>query len=330
MPDMEIAGALRRIKSDIQIQFASYATGAATLRKAGYDVCDLLLDENPTFVDSLLACHSAVKSNCPNIIIAHEEFGAITAAKIVGIPSLFLSAWLPYVNTIGADAIRHAQALIVVENPGIFQIPPGVFGRVHYVGPVIRKMKYSVENRKFLREEMKLPNEAAVILVVSGGWATEERAPFLDLVLSAFIALPQIEKHLIWVATADFDSVNKKLAGIRGVQVLSFQDPIERLLAIADVVLTKGTRGITMDAAAVGVPSVSLSAGQNPIDDEIVPRIHSNIALRMSAVNPEILTGYLQHVISSGVNEPLSQSGEGAELAAKAILTEIDAMRTVH
>lgn len=147
--------------------------------------------------------------------------------------------------------------------------------------------------------------------------------------LSAFLRLPFASKRLFWVSAKDHDLLGQRFAGITGVELLPYCDPIERLLAAADVVVTKGTRGITLDAAAVGVPSISLSPGQNPIDDTLVPRMRSNLALNARAVDGEVLLHYLVSLAQEGPPQPPKPpAGPSAlEKAAAALLAEIRRLR---
>jgi hypothetical protein len=52
-PDIEVACELARTPPDLQIQFASYATGGATLRAAELPVIDMGLDDDTPFLEGL-------------------------------------------------------------------------------------------------------------------------------------------------------------------------------------------------------------------------------------------------------------------------------------
>jgi hypothetical protein len=111
-------------------------------------------------------------------------------------------------------------------------------------------------------------------------------------------------------------------AALGRVKIVPFADPIERFLAAADVVITKGTRGITHDAASVGVPSISLSHGHNPIDDLLIPRITNNRALNTRAVTPEILRDYILQRARHHATSPL-ETDENVPSALEQVAEQI-------
>jgi hypothetical protein len=323
---MAIADEIQAAGDDISLQFASYATGAQTFRAANRPVHDLQLPETNGYLPTLLKAHELIERLRPSVVAAHEEFAALVAAYQLGVPSIFLSAWLPGSGGINSESLAYASSIIVLENPGIFALPSGITAKPIHVGPIVRKMRYSLDDRASLRAAMKIPRDSCVIAVVPGGAATEESSPIADTVLSAFLQLPQPTKNLFWISNNDFEQMTLRFRNIAGVQAVRFVDPIEQLLVAADVIITKGTRGITLDASALGVPSISLSHGFNPIDDLLVPRIRSNIALNARAVDGDVLLNYLQMVMSrrpnhlSGGKPP---APDGARFAAEVFRTEV-------
>jgi hypothetical protein len=307
IPDMAIADALRARSPTTEIRFASYSTGLATLRAADRPALDLGLPEANPFVATLLACSEAIQRESPDVVLAHEEFAAVVAARLAGVPNAFLSAWLPPDRTIHAEALAHADAIILLENPGFFPVPASLRVRPVYAGPVLRPMSYTVRDRAALREHWGWNRETFAVAVVPGGASPDAQAPMADLVLSAFHQLPQAEKRLVWVASGDYDRMAARLDGQRDVSVQKFVNPIEKLLGACDLVVTKGTRGITLDAAAVGIPSLSISHGQNPVDDVLVPRMRTNVALVAGALDPDILASYMQVVAAAPRPAPAEQ-----------------------
>jgi UDP-N-acetylglucosamine:LPS N-acetylglucosamine transferase len=326
IPDMAIIAELRKADPGMGISIASYATGLRTFRAAGHQVIDLGLPENNGFIETQSICYKLIIREKPDIVVAHEEFAALTAAALAGVPSIFISAWLPQSKSIAAEALVLAGSIVVIEHPGVFAVPPGVGAPVHHVGPIIRKMKFTVQDRSALRQQLGLAPHALAILVVSGGWAMEERAPIVETILAAFQLLPDANKRLIWLAGRDSPALRQRMNNAPGIAIMDFYDPIEQLIAPCDVVITKGTRGITLDAAAVGVPTISLSSGLNPIDDTLVPRIRNNTALNARAVTGPILADYIEKLKAAPPAEfatSMTVASNGATLAAKTIYAEV-------
>jgi UDP-N-acetylglucosamine:LPS N-acetylglucosamine transferase len=321
IPDMEIVSELGLLDSSIRVQFVSYSTGAETFKNRGIPVIDMELPENNMFLSTQEKAFRLITEIKPQVVVAHEEFAALSAAKLANVPTVYVSAWLPAMGTIQFESLLATSGVLVTENPGVFPMPVSMRGRIAYTGPIFRKLKYTWFDRSRLRTELGITADALAILVVQGGWTSEERAPIVDTVISAFLGLREQPKHLFWLAGRDAGKISLRTKGLEGVEVLSFVDPVERIMAACDVVITKGTHGITLDAASAGVPSISLSPGLNPIDDVLVPRIRNNIALNAVAVDEVILRKYIETVVVSSTDVLPAAGGMGnAKVAAKHLL----------
>jgi predicted glycosyltransferase len=205
------------------------------------------------------------------------------------VPSIFRTDWFVSDTTILMQPLAYSDSILFLENRGVFDEPSYAGGKVQYMGPLMRKMSYTREDRSRAREELDLSKEGLVIACLPGGWATEARAPIADLMLSAFNQLLQTDKKLFWIAGCDTDSLIKKTKDRDDVVVMEQLWPIEQLLVASDAVITKGNRGTIMEAAYLGIPSVSLSHGLNSVEEFLVPRIGSNHALRVKGLTPEHL-----------------------------------------
>ncbi|MEX2304117.1 MAG: hypothetical protein WD733_24440 [Bryobacterales bacterium] len=216
----------------------------------------------------------------PSLVVSHEEFAALPAAKIFGVPTVFLTDWfVDDPDRLIMRSLLYADEIVFLEREGWFEPPAYVKDRVHYVGPIVRPMEYSRQDRARAREELGLPAEATVLSVIPGAWATEARTPLWEALVAAFDSLDAAGKHLVWNAGEDFAELTGRLGSRGGITVMRSCDPIERLIAASDLGITKGNRGSTLDLYYLGVPSVSISFRANPVDDHMVPQIASNRAL---------------------------------------------------
>jgi hypothetical protein len=118
-------------------------------------------------------------------------------------------------------------------------------------------------------------------------------------IVSAFLALPDNDKRLLWVSPKDFGHLSNRLKGIPGIQFFDFVDPIERLYVVSDVVITKGTQAVTLECDNLGIPTISLMPGTNPIDELLTPRVKSTLSLNARAVDASTLLYYLQQIFRS-------------------------------
>jgi UDP-N-acetylglucosamine:LPS N-acetylglucosamine transferase len=290
--------ALEEMAPELAITFASYATGAEALREMGRVFVDLKLPEDNPFFETLLISSEVIKSIDPDIVIAHEEFSAVPASKVNGKPVIFVSAWLPGGSNPLAEAIACADSLVVLEEPGIFVPPTGTKERVKYVGPFWRRMNYAAGDRSRARREMSLSDEQIVVTVVPGAFATEKKAPIAVLVRDAFARLAA-PKQLFWCAGPDAAEISAIFGYSRDIAVLGKVPKVDQLIVASDVVITKCTRGATMDAVSLGVPTISLSYGLNPMDDLLVSRVPSNVPLNARAVDGAIVAMYIERVLNA-------------------------------
>jgi len=133
--------------------------------------------------------------------------------------------------------------------------------------------------------------------------------------------LKQFEKGLVWIAGRDVETLSQRLGGLDDVTVLEQHTPIEELMVASDVVVTKANRG-TIDAASLGLPSVSLSYGTNPIDEAIIPRIRSNVAIDARGIDGAFLAKIIADIVL-GPGKRIEPSDEyrsgGAEAVAQAL-----------
>jgi hypothetical protein len=322
LPDLAISRHLAKALPASPISFASYSTGFRVLSEAGVSVTDLGLPENNAFVATLDRAQRLIRELNPTVVISHEEFAAVVAARMNDVPSAFISAWLPQPNTMQAEALTCASSIIVLERPGLFLPLPGVSAKPKYTGRMLRDLCCKSSDREQLRTQLGIEQDEEFLLVISGGWANEQRAPIADTVISSYLKLARSRKRLRWLAGSDAPALRQRLTGIPGVEVSDYYDPVEHLIAVADIVISKGTRGTTLDANALGTPSISLSHGLNPVDDLLVPRISSNLALRAPAVDADVLCEEILKRLD-GDRPPPGTEGVNAREVSAAILEEL-------
>jgi UDP-N-acetylglucosamine:LPS N-acetylglucosamine transferase len=302
VPDVALVEDLIKARHDLNLSFVSYSTGGSTIQDLGHDFIDLGLPEENAFVETLLRSTRLINSEKPDLIVSHEEFAALPAAKGLGVPAVFLSDWLPTGRGILIDCLTCADEVIFLDEAGYFDVPDVVKDKIYYVGPVLRAFNTAPSNKAVIRAEFGISGEAKVILVMPGGASisTEDKAPICDLVLDAFDLLPFPSKYLIWVVNgADFDRLNQRTKGRTDIISRRPHTDIERTMIASDVAITKASRMTCLELHALGIPSISISYGLNPIDDYRVPRIRSNRALRASALTSRLLCYHLETILTA-------------------------------
>jgi UDP-N-acetylglucosamine:LPS N-acetylglucosamine transferase len=328
IPDLSIAEELGRQAPDLDLKFASYSTGGETLREAGHEIIDLKLPDLAPHHPALIRASQAIINARPDVVVSHEEFPALPAAKIFGLPTAFIVDFFPTAD-IWQDCLRYADRIIFIERQGIFAEPEEAKGKIRYVGPVLRPLAIEPGDRAQMRQKFGVSAKAVVVSVIPGAWATEQRAPIFDLVVPAFEALPFAEKRLIWVAGSDQAEISRRLDAREGarrdVVVLAQCSPVEKLMLASDLCITKANRGTTIDVARLGVPSLSLSFGLNRLDEAITTRIHSNLTLDVNGIDSRFLAGAIQTVLAAAQVAPFPPSAQYRESSAALAAAEISA-----
>lgn len=96
----------------------------------------------------------------------------------------------------------------------------------------------------------------------------------------------------------------------------------------SDVVITKGTRKTLYQVAALGAPSVSISAGLNWPDDVVAAHIPLNTLVFRDTLSPDRLAELIREKISQGwLGEKSLPQWHGVTAAAEIIAGEVDALR---
>ena len=324
MPDMAIARELLQMSPGLDIRFASYSGGAETFRSCGYEVIDLHMPDEPPMLTAIVQESRIVRHLQPRLVISHEELAALPASQVFDVPCLFITDFFQDPNPFLTSAMQCAREIIFIAERGIFTEPPFMGDAVRYVGPAIRRFHYGRQDRARARQELGIPAEAAVALCQPGGYS-ESHVPVADLVVAAWNALPHASKRLIWIAWRDYDSLRERFAGQPDIQVLKEDWAIDRLMAASDLLITKGNRTTVCEAAFLGLPSISISAGVNWPDDVAIARVRSNSALRAGSLKAEGLAQLMAERIAGGwTPEGELPQWDGLSGAVRAIASHVE------
>ena len=266
IPDMEIVKEMTKAHEDVNVRFVSYGTGARTIERYGFPLIDVGLPDQASHTAMTVIAGRLIASLDPDLVVSHEEFAVLPAAKIFSKRTICITDWFVEPEQLSMACLGYADKILFIDEPGIFEEPPCVQGRVEYVGPVLREFQYGPEDRDRARSELNIPPDAFVVAVLPGSW-TEEKVPIFDPVMEAYDALDRPSKFLIWVAGSDKQMIGDRLAGRQDVLVLEFDPAIERVMVAAQVAVTKSTRKVGSELEALGVPNVALQTGLNRIDD---------------------------------------------------------------
>ena len=149
-----------------------------------------------------------------------------------------------------------------------------------------------------------------------------------DLLLAAWDALPYSSKRLMWLAGRDYESLRARFAGRPDILVLKEDWAIDRLMAASDLAITKGNRTTVSEAASLGLPTITISAGANWPDDVAVARIRSNTALRLGGVKaPDLARLMVERIRGGWTPEAELPRWDGLTGAVRAIARHVENIR---
>jgi UDP-N-acetylglucosamine:LPS N-acetylglucosamine transferase len=293
VPDLEIARALEQLTPDAQVHFVSYGTGARTLEEFGRSVVDLELPDLGSITDATVLSGKLIGWLEPDLVVSHEEFPALPAAKIFGRRTVAILDFFSGPESLAMQSLRCADRILFTDRRGCYPEPPFLKGRVRYTGPVLRRFTYTRKDRGRARRELGIAADALVVAVFPGSW-TEAMAPIARPVWRAFASLPK-PKHLIWLAGSDAASLPPR----PDVTVIEREWQIERLMVAADVAITKSSRKTMLELETLGIPAIHLSSGRNPVDDARSAEIAGHRTAAAREVSGKCLAGLIRELAAT-------------------------------
>jgi hypothetical protein len=287
--DLELMDTLQRELPDLDVRFVSYAEGARQIADSKRPLIDLGLPAQNSYVETSVLAGRLIGWLQPDFVIAHEEFAVMPSAKIFDKPTLFLTDWFTTPDKLTMAALRLADHILFLDEAGIYEEPATVEGRVTYCGPYLRELRHNRADKYRLREQLQLPPNATVLGVFPGSWR-EAQTPLADV-------------YVVWIAGDDVDLLREKFAMKPRFLVREYEDPIDAWMAASDLAITKCNRKSAFELLRLGVPSVAVSWGFNPIDDAWVRRHEQICWLSAASLTPADLASYLQCAAALGPGE---------------------------
>ena len=300
---MAIQERFAALRLGVEMRFVSYGTGAETLREHGRRVLDLhLLDCPDPYAVKRRLPRVFQQAPRPSLVVAHEEFDVPLAARQRGLPCVVVTDWfLDDPQDWRMESLKHAAEVLFLDEPSGSFVPPAYVKRkVHYLGPVLRALRYRRSDRLRARKEAGFPPDALIVsLFIQPGRRSESVAPLAGMLQGAFDALEAPGPRLL-ISDRDGDS------------------EFDRMMTASDLAITKGNRNIVLELAAMGVPVISVSHGLNLIDDLRTAALPNNRTVPYADLHPAGLAQMMREMIAKGTAGEIQpvQFLDGATLAA--------------
>ncbi|MDZ7637826.1 MAG: hypothetical protein U5J83_06190 [Bryobacterales bacterium] len=299
MLDLEIVAALQREIPQLDVRFVSYAEGARAITDSGSPIIDLGLPAQNSYVETSVLAGRLIGWLQPDLVIAHEEFAVMPSAKIFDKPTLFLTDWFTSPDRLTMAALRLADHILFLEEDGVFEEPPLLAGKVTYCGPYFRDFQHSRSDRWKVREEFSLPPHATLLGVFPGSWK-EATTPLADLLEAALPLLEARDVYILWIAGDDATMLRERFAMRPRFLVREYEERIDAWMVACDGAITKCNRKSAMELLWLGVPSLAISWGYNPIDDAWVKRHEAIDWLPSANLTPAELAPRIDYMLARG------------------------------
>ncbi len=309
VPDLEIAAALLALRPDVDLRFVSYATGANAISAAHWPLFHLDLPEQNPLTLTLVLAAKLIGHLRPALVISHEEFPALPAARIFDRPVVCLTDWFLNDEHYSTQTMQFADSILFLDDAGSYPEPPSLWGRVEYLGCFARQFTYNRTDVTRARQELDLPHDAFVVLALPGAFATEARAPLADLLLPAFHLLDPQNKRLLWIAGTDAATLQARTADDPLIHVMEYEPVIDRLMVACDVAITKGNRKTVLELERLGVPQIAVCYGQNPIDEQRLQRVHGVTILQAQNTSSQHVARLLMESQTATLQPPRAAKG---------------------
>jgi UDP-N-acetylglucosamine:LPS N-acetylglucosamine transferase len=218
-------------------------------------------------------------------------------------------------------ALKFFDEILYIGDFGTVNIPSYLVDKISPIGPIIRPLKWSKNDRELARKELSIGTDKFVISVMPGGWATEAKSPIYTLALSAFELLLDQDIQVLWMAGNDFETVRTELALYPNIQVRPYDPVIERVMVASDIAITKANRVTVQELDFLGIPSISLSDRANSVGDLLISKISSVLQLVQAELTAQQLA---DHIKSAMVDEKIHQPNIRRHLGSKSLDTLTD------
>lgn len=319
--DLEISNELENMAPGINIQFVSYAVGAQTFRDARRSVVDLHLPVKNSFPETLVRVSREISMRKPRLVVAQEEFAALTASRLQGIQSVFTTHWFPRQDHPFARSLFHADGLICMEREGAYPKFDGLPYEVRYTGPIVKRMNVTQSCRSIIRSEYRIEDDETMVLVIPGSTGEVEE-PSIALISAAFRTLKNKRAKLFWI-DSNQELTHKWSLREPFLNVIPRISDPERLMLACDVAITKGTYNTTKELEWLGVPQIALSWERNPVDDHFSKTTRGCIWISARQSSSDELAKAIRCALQMP-RGPIMQGSDGARAAAAAIMAYLE------
>ncbi len=278
--DIEVIRELKKNDENLDIVIASYAHGYEAFIKNGFtEIENLYLSyENEFFSPQGLArIQQLIKSVRPDLIVANEMFNVLPLAREHGFPAVLITHWFfeavrpkPTILSLFMACANH---IIFGDLEDFHEKPPKLRAPVSFVGPIMRKIETSSQDRDFFKKALGFQKTDKVILVSFGGGfdrvggGLEKGKIVLEKIYQVFDQLNIQNLKLILLAGQIYDYAISKFDN-SNVTILRESWDFDKLMAASDIAIVRGSYRTLCELAVIGTPAICIPFLKgNPVDE---------------------------------------------------------------
>jgi len=288
--DIQIGQELTQLRSDVQILYVSYGTGALTFQERSIPVIDLGLPDMNSIAASTVLAGRVIGRLQPDLVVANEEFPALPAAKIFGNRTVMITDFFGEPGKFSMESLWFADHVLFLDRKGDRE-PPPVAGKVRYLGPQLRQFAYKRKDRQRARQELGITS-TTVIGVFPGSW-TEAMAPLVDRLLPALDTAKLDDVRVVWLAGQDAAKIRQRTKKRGYITVIDADWQIDRLMVACDLAITKTNRITVQELASLGIRTLSVDYGLNSIGCERIAHLRANRTIAIDNLNVAVIEASL-------------------------------------
>ena len=313
--DMEVIRELKKSDVPLDISIVSYAHGYEAFVKNGFtEIKNLYLDyENEFFSpQGLLRTQQLIKSVRPDLIVANEMFNVLPLAREHGLPAVLITHWFfeavrpkPTVLSLFMACANH---IIFGDLEDFHEKPPGLKASVSFVGPIMREIESSSQDRNLLKKELGFEKTDKIILVSFGGGfdrvghGLKKGKITFQKIYQAFDQLKIRNLKLILLAGRLYEYAISKFNST-DVTILRESWDLDKLMAASDLAIVRGSYRTLCELAVIGTPAICIPFLKGNLVDEMhirnFERLGTINTLEMEELTLKNLVENIQRILES-------------------------------
>lgn len=248
--DYALADAIARLCRNARIVLASYGDGLTLLEHIVGSGTVLHMDadaesDSGTYYRAVEKIAELGADWC----LVDEEYRALPILAGLGIPSVYVTNWLPAPNDPMYSVLDYSLGVVLAAEMGLFKIPTWMREKTLVSGPLVGKQDGDPEAGDRLGRPVRI--------LVTFGSENLQNGPMLRAILSTIAKMGTTVGHVVMLGAGEHEGDFCLHGGTR-VTKRPHAFPIDPYYRWADVIVARGGHTTLWEAISVGIPAVAI------------------------------------------------------------------------